>query len=247
VQAVFEHIKGVTEATSGYTGGYLKSPTYEAVSLGVTGHAESVQSSSILPKSPTNFSWPAFPSLTVLKWNRQGPNRPQYRSEIFLTDQQQKRIAESYIQRNLPPRTSTITGRPKLENSKPYRGAYHRTISKQSQQLLSPINDLPKLANLRKLSQSSTAATTGKSISESPWHSDSPLCSQCPHYHFAVPKSLLNNFVQRHSYPFQNEIPQMNEVNIALQGCGSSIPKPRSSSLRKFPNLRSTAHPQSMS
>ena len=42
VQAVFEHLKGVSSVTSGYSGGYVKSPSYESVSMGVTGHAESV-------------------------------------------------------------------------------------------------------------------------------------------------------------------------------------------------------------
>src|SRR6266404_9784009 len=42
IQAVFEHLKGVTKATSGYAGGHVKSPSYESVSMGVTGHAESV-------------------------------------------------------------------------------------------------------------------------------------------------------------------------------------------------------------
>src|SRR5271169_4091279 len=42
VQAVFEHLKGVSSATSGYAGGSVKSPSYESVSMGVTGHAETV-------------------------------------------------------------------------------------------------------------------------------------------------------------------------------------------------------------
>ncbi|MGH9676189.1 MAG: peptide-methionine (S)-S-oxide reductase, partial [Candidatus Acidiferrum sp.] len=42
VQAVFEHLKGVSSATSGYTGGYVAAPSYETVCLGVTGHAEAV-------------------------------------------------------------------------------------------------------------------------------------------------------------------------------------------------------------
>src|SRR5947209_14170169 len=42
VQAVFQHVKGVSSATSGYSGGYVKSPSYESVSLSVTGHAETV-------------------------------------------------------------------------------------------------------------------------------------------------------------------------------------------------------------
>jgi peptide-methionine (S)-S-oxide reductase len=42
IQAVFEHVKGVSSATSGYAGGHVKSPSYESVSMGVTGHAETV-------------------------------------------------------------------------------------------------------------------------------------------------------------------------------------------------------------
>src|SRR5258708_8753989 len=65
VQAVFEHLKGVSSATSGYAGGYVKSPSYESVSMGVTGHAETVTTVSLPPKHPTShpllFFFPSPP------------------------------------------------------------------------------------------------------------------------------------------------------------------------------------------
>src|ERR1700674_4768940 len=76
VQAVFEHIKGVSSATSGYAGGYVKSPSYETVSMGVTGHAETVS----IRYDPSQLSYGqllmVFFSVAhdPTQWNRQGPD-----------------------------------------------------------------------------------------------------------------------------------------------------------------------------
>jgi peptide-methionine (S)-S-oxide reductase len=100
VQAVFEHVKGVNSAISGYSGGFVDAPSYESVSLGVTGHAESVQ----IKYDPSKIT---FGQLLMIyfsvahdptQWNRQGPDTgSQYRSAIFYASAEQKRIAEAYI------------------------------------------------------------------------------------------------------------------------------------------------------
>ena len=100
VQAVFEHLKGVSSATSGYAGGYVKSPSYETVSMGVTGHAETVS----VAFDPAQITYGqllmVFFSVAhdPTQWNRQGPDTgSQYRSAIFYTSSEQKRIAQAYI------------------------------------------------------------------------------------------------------------------------------------------------------
>lgn len=97
VQAVFEHLKAVQSVTSGYSGGFVKSPSYETVSMGVTGHAESVS----VTFDPSRISYGqllmVFFSVAhdPTQWNRQGPDTgSQYRSVIFYTSDEQKRIAE---------------------------------------------------------------------------------------------------------------------------------------------------------
>src|SRR5579863_7203293 len=100
VQAVFDAVKGVSSATSGYAGGSKANAHYEIVSSGTTGHAESVQ----VTYDPSQVSFgqllKAYFSVhdpTTL--NRQDPDEgTQYRSEIFYTNDEQKRVAEAYIQ-----------------------------------------------------------------------------------------------------------------------------------------------------
>jgi len=100
VQAVFEHIKGVTSATSGYSGGSLKTAQYELVSTGDTGHAESVQ----ITYDPSQITYGRILQIFFsvvhdpTELNRQGPDEgTQYRSVIFYHSDEQKRIAEAYI------------------------------------------------------------------------------------------------------------------------------------------------------
>ena len=100
VEAVFQHVKGVKDATSGYAGGSVKSPSYEQVSTGETGHAESVQ----ITFDPAQISYgqllKVFFSVVhdPTQLNRQGPDTgTQYRSVIFYSDDEQERIAEAYI------------------------------------------------------------------------------------------------------------------------------------------------------
>jgi peptide-methionine (S)-S-oxide reductase len=100
VQIVFQHVKGVNHATSGYSGGSVASPTYERVSTGETGHAESVK----ITFDPAQITYGQLLKLFFsvvhdpTQLNRQGPDTgSQYRSMIFYADDDQKHIAEAYI------------------------------------------------------------------------------------------------------------------------------------------------------
>jgi peptide-methionine (S)-S-oxide reductase len=100
IEAVFEHLKGVKSAVSGYAGGSKTSPSYEEVSSGATGHAESVRvvydSSQISYGTLLKVFFSVAHDPTQL--NRQGPDvGTQYRSAIFYMSDEQKRIAEAYI------------------------------------------------------------------------------------------------------------------------------------------------------
>ena len=100
VEAVFEHTKGVRDVVSGYAGGAKQNPTYEQVSSGETGHAESVQV--IYDPSVVSFATLLRVFFSVAhdatELNRQGPDvGTQYRSAIFYRNEAQKREAESYI------------------------------------------------------------------------------------------------------------------------------------------------------
>jgi peptide-methionine (S)-S-oxide reductase len=100
IQAVFQHVKGVISATSGYSGGEAKTAEYELVSNGDTGHAESVK----IVYDPSRITYGqllrVFFSVAhdPTQLNRQGPDSgSQYRSSIFYGNDEQKRIAEAYI------------------------------------------------------------------------------------------------------------------------------------------------------
>jgi len=100
IQAVFEHIKGVIRATSGYSGGAARTAQYELVSYGDTGHAESVKI--VYDPSQITYGQLLRVFLSVAhdptELNRQGPDiGTQYRSSIFYGNDEQKRIAEAYI------------------------------------------------------------------------------------------------------------------------------------------------------
>ena len=99
-EAFFGHLAGVSSVVSGYSGGHLENPTYQAVCTGRTGHAEVVQ----ITYDPEVIS---FKELLEVFWkthdpttpNRQGPDvGTQYRSVIFFDDQDQERLAELYKQ-----------------------------------------------------------------------------------------------------------------------------------------------------
>jgi peptide-methionine (S)-S-oxide reductase len=100
IQAVFQHVKGVIKATSGYAGGTMKNPDYETVSTGSTGHAESVE----VVYDPSQITYGELLRIFFsvahdpTELNRQGPDDgTQYRSVVFYSNDEQKHIAEAYI------------------------------------------------------------------------------------------------------------------------------------------------------
>jgi len=100
IQAVFQHVKGVKSATSGYSGGAAAVAQYELVSTGETGHAESVQ----VTYDPSQISYGQLLKIFFsvahdpTQLNRQGPDfGSQYRSAIFYVNEEQKHVAEAYI------------------------------------------------------------------------------------------------------------------------------------------------------
>jgi peptide-methionine (S)-S-oxide reductase len=155
-QAVFEHLKGVSSATSGYAGGYIKSPSYESVSLGVTGHAETV--SIVYDPSKTTYGKLLMVFFSVAhdptQWNRQGPDTgSQYRSAIFYISEEQKRIAQAYIAQL---DAAKVYSRPIVTKVEPFQAFYSAESYHQDYLKNNPdnpyivYNDLPKLENLKK-------------------------------------------------------------------------------------------------
>src|SRR5215831_2707176 len=101
VQAVFQHVKGVTKAVSGYAGGAKDTARYNVVGSGMTGHAESVQ----ITYDPRQISYGRLLQIYFsvahdpTQLNRQGPDvGSQYRSAIFPTTAEQARVAKAYIE-----------------------------------------------------------------------------------------------------------------------------------------------------
>ncbi len=156
VQAVFEHVKGVKAATSGYSGGRVKSPGYELVSTGVTGHAESVQ----VTYDPSQIT---FGQLLMVYFsvahdptqlNRQGPDSgSQYRSALFYSNEEQKKIAEAYVaQMN----SAAVYSRPLVTQIVPLvafypaEGYHQDYLKKNPNNPYIVFNDLPKLERLQK-------------------------------------------------------------------------------------------------
>jgi len=100
VQGVYQHVKGVTSAVSGYAGGNKDTARYEQVATGATGHAEAVR----ISYDPRRISIGRLLQIFFAvvhdptQRNRQGPDiGAQYRSAIFASDPQQVRLAEAYI------------------------------------------------------------------------------------------------------------------------------------------------------
>jgi peptide-methionine (S)-S-oxide reductase len=156
VQAVFEHLKGVSSVTSGYAGGYVKSPSYESVSMGVTGHAETVNI--VYDPSKLTYGQLLMVFFSVAhdptQWNRQGPDSgSQYRSAIFYTSEEQKRIAQAYIAQLDAAKVYSRKIVTKVEPFQAFYAAesYHQDYLKNNPENPYIVyNDLPKLENLKK-------------------------------------------------------------------------------------------------
>lgn len=157
VEAVFEHVKGVTGVTSGYSGGSAGSADYESVSAGNTGHAESVR----ITYDPSQVTYgrllKVFFSVAhdPTQLNRQGPDvGKHYRSAVFYSGEEQKRIAESYIdQLNRAklfkrPIATQVAALETFHEAEAYHQDY---AARHPDQPYIVIHDLPKVENLRKL------------------------------------------------------------------------------------------------
>lgn len=156
VEAVFEHVKGVTGVTSGYSGGSSKTASYDAISEGDTGHAESVR----ITYDPSQVTYgqllKVFFSVAhnPTELNRQGPDTgTQYRSAIFYNNEEQQRVARAYI--NQLNQAKVFGGRivtqvTPLDSFYPAE-AYHQDYAvHHPDQPYIVIHDLPKVENLRK-------------------------------------------------------------------------------------------------
>jgi peptide-methionine (S)-S-oxide reductase len=155
IQAVFEHLKGVTAVTAGYSGGTADTAQYETVSTGATGHAESVK----ITYDPSQISYGQLLKVYFsvahdpTQLNRQGPDEgTQYRSAIFYGNEDQKRIAQAYIaqldQAGVFPR-AIVTQVIALKAFYPAE-AYHQDYAvHHPYDPYIRINDLPKVEHLR--------------------------------------------------------------------------------------------------
>ena len=155
VEAVFESLKGVSDVVSGYAGGPKLAAHYEIVSTGQTGHAESVQ----ITFDPAQISYGQLLKIYFsvahdpTELNRQGPDTgTQYRSSIFYNSEDQKRVAEAYIQQL---KDARIFNRPIVTKVVPLQGFYAAEDYHQNFIARNPTypyvvyNDLPKLKQLR--------------------------------------------------------------------------------------------------
>ncbi len=99
VEAAFERVRGVQSVVSGYCGGHVDDPTYEAVCAGTTGHAEAVQ----ITYDPDEISYEDllevfFTIHDPTTEDRQGPDvGSQYRSGVYYHDEEQRQTVEDYI------------------------------------------------------------------------------------------------------------------------------------------------------
>ncbi len=157
IQAVFQHVKGVISATSGYSGGSAKTAEYEIVSTGTTNHAESVKI--VFDPSKVTYGQLLQVFLSVAhdptQLNHQYPDEgTQYRSVIFYSNDEQKKVADDYISQLEQAKifkSKIVTQVVPLKAFYPAEG-YHQNYA-----ALHPDNpyiahfDLPKVANLQQI------------------------------------------------------------------------------------------------
>jgi peptide-methionine (S)-S-oxide reductase len=155
VEAVFDRLKGVSDVVSGYAGGSRLTAHYEIVGTGVTGHAESVK----ITYDPTQISYGKLLEVYFsvahdpTQLNRQGPDQgTQYRSSIFYSNDEQKRVAEAYIDQL---NKAKVFPRPIVTQVTPLKGFYDAEDYHQHYIDHNPdnpyvvYNDLPKLKHLQ--------------------------------------------------------------------------------------------------
>ena len=157
VQGVFQHVDGVSDAVSGYTGGAKDDAEYETVGTGRTGHAESVK----ITYDPAKVTYGKLLQIyfsvahNPTELNYQGPDYgTQYRSTIFAANDEQKKIAEAYIAQLGKDR---LFGEPIVTTIETGKTFYPAEAYHQDFLTLNPTypyivyNDLPKVAALKQL------------------------------------------------------------------------------------------------
>lgn len=155
VQAVFQHTEGVEEAVSGYAGGSVEDPSYRQVTTGMTGHAESVA----IRYDPAKISYGKILQIffavahNPTQLNRQGPDvGTQYRSAIYTTSDEQKRVAEAYVAQL---DGAGVYPKPIATEIEPLEMFYRAEDYHQDYATLHPnqpyilYNDLPKIENMK--------------------------------------------------------------------------------------------------
>jgi peptide-methionine (S)-S-oxide reductase len=155
VEAVFEHLKGVSNVMSGYSGGTTATANYDAVSGGSTGHAEAVK----ITYDPAQISYGQLLKIYFLiahdptQVNRQEPDRgTQYRSAIFFNTPEQQQVAKAYIDKLDKARIFTnpiATQVVPLTQFYPAEDYHQNFIDRNPTQAYIVRFDLPKLAQLR--------------------------------------------------------------------------------------------------
>ncbi|MEJ7813191.1 MAG: peptide-methionine (S)-S-oxide reductase MsrA, partial [Gemmatimonadaceae bacterium] len=156
IEAVFEHVRGVSDAVSGYAGGSAKNADYELVGTGTTGHAEAVK----VTYDPSQVTYGdllrVFFSVAhdPTQLNRQGPDMgPQYRSALFYATPEQKRVAEAYVGQLTQAKAFKA---PIVTQIVPLEGFYLAEAYHQNYMVQHPnqpyivIHDKPKVEALRK-------------------------------------------------------------------------------------------------
>ncbi|PTQ07880.1 peptide-methionine (S)-S-oxide reductase [Sphingomonas oleivorans] len=157
VQGVFQHVKGITSAVSGYAGGTRQDASYDRVSDGDTGHAEAVRVT--FDPRVVNYAdllrifFSVVADPTTL--NAQGPDRgTQYRSALFPTSAAQEKVARAYIDQLGKARLWQRPIVTRIEPARPFYPAedYHQDyLTRHPDAPYIRINDMPKLAALKRL------------------------------------------------------------------------------------------------
>jgi len=156
VQAVFQHVKGVTAAVSGYAGGQADTAHYDTVSSGRSGHAEAVE----ITYDPAQVSYGQLLQIYFsvahdpTQLDRQGPDSgPQYRSAVFPTDDSQRKVAEAYIAQlnkaGAYPKALATRIEP-LQAFYPAEGYHQDYLVRHPYSMYIMVNDIPKVENLAK-------------------------------------------------------------------------------------------------
>ncbi|MHC4049953.1 peptide-methionine (S)-S-oxide reductase MsrA [Bradyrhizobium sp. 25ACV] len=157
VQGVFQHTAGVVNAVSGYAGGTKATADYQTVSSGRTGHAEAVE----IKYDPKKISYGKILQIYFsvahdpTQLNRQGPDvGTQYRSAVFTTSDEQKKVVEAYIAQLNGAKVFSkpiVTKVGALEAFYPAEAYHQDYLTLHPNQPYIAYNDLPKVENLKKL------------------------------------------------------------------------------------------------